>query len=178
MNDSPRAPDFDPATIVELDVRDDLRARREPLPRIVAAVRALSPDGVLHVRTTFLPAPLIDMLVAQGLRYHHARYADDDWSTWFWRGELASSAREAVVHSDVAVDAPTDDVTDLRMYPPPQPLTWIMARVEIDPDAFDVLLPFFPLPLVGLLEPIGRSVTLVVESGEGVRVRIGAATPP
>jgi hypothetical protein len=168
-------PDFDPRAITDLDVRDDLRSRREPLPRILQATAALAPDGILHLRTTFLPAPLVELLGRQGFHHHSEQYAADDWSTWFWKGDLRQVEERASATPDGA--SVGDDVVDLRAYPPPQPLTYILERVDVDAEAFDVLLPFFPAPLVGLLEPIGRAVVLVAEAGDGVRVRIEAAAP-
>lgn len=174
MTDAPVRPDFDPRAITDLDVRDDLRARREPLPRILQAVTSLPADGILHLRTTFLPAPLLDLLGRQGFHHHSEQYAADDWSTWFWKGELQDVVERVSGRASELAPA-DDDVVDLRAYPPPQPLTYIIERVEVDHQAFDVLLPFFPAPLVGLLEPTGRTVLLVAEADDGVRVRIEAA---
>ena len=73
------------APIVALDVRDDLRAGREPLQRIMMAVEALQPGEVLQVRATFAPMPLLDLLSGRGFVHHMEPFADDDWSVWFWR---------------------------------------------------------------------------------------------
>ena len=73
------------ATFVEVDVREDLRAGREPFNRIMTAVDALRDGEVLHVRATFAPVPLIGMLAERGLLYQMEAESDDDWSVWFWR---------------------------------------------------------------------------------------------
>ncbi len=174
MTHPPMRPDFDPRCITDLDVRDDLGARREPLPRILEATRSLAPDGILHLRTLFRPAPLLELLGRQGFHHHCEQYAADDWSTWFWKGELHQVVERAAGKATELAGG-DDDVTDLRAYPPPQPLTYILERVEVDQQAFDVLLPFFPAPLVDLLRPTGRTVRLVAEAGDGVRVRIEAS---
>jgi hypothetical protein len=164
----PPRPDFDPAAIVDLDVRDDLLAGREPLPRITAAARTLDAAGVLHLRTTFRPVPLFSFLGRQGFSHHSEEYAADDWSTWFWRG----TPRVAPPPPAGGALATTDEIVDLRLFPPPQPLNWILERIEVDDADFEVLLPFFPSPLVPLLEDVGREVVLVEEADDGVRVRI------
>ncbi len=168
MTLQPRRPDFDPAAIVDLDVRDDLLAGREPLPRINAAARALDGAGVLHLRTTFRPVPLYEFLGRQGFSHHSEEYDVEDWSTWFWRGTPRPAAPAPVT----ATIASTDEIVDLRLFPPPQPLNWILERIEVDDHDFEVLLPFFPDPLVPLLADVGREVVLVDEADDGVRVRI------
>ncbi len=168
MTIQPQRPDFDPAAIVDLDVRDDLLAGREPLPRVAAAARALDVAGVLHLRTTFRPVPLYRFLGRDGFSHHSEEYAADDWSTWFWRG-TPLPAPSPPATSTVAT---ADEIVDLRLFPPPQPLNWILERIEIDDADFEVLLPFFPSPLVPLLEDVGREVVLLDEADDGVRVRI------
>ena len=53
---------------VDLDVREDIREGREPFARIMAAVDALPPDGVLVLRAPFEPVPLYGVLAAGGSR--------------------------------------------------------------------------------------------------------------
>ncbi len=55
-----------PATTITLDVRDDLRAGREPFPRIMEAVGRLRDGEQLRVIAPFEPRPLIGVLAAQG----------------------------------------------------------------------------------------------------------------
>ena len=76
-----------PAThrVVELDVRDDLRAGREPFSRIRDTVAGLRDDDVLQLRATFEPVPLFAVLDAHGFVHAAKAYARDDWSVWFWR---------------------------------------------------------------------------------------------
>lgn len=55
-----------PPTIITLDVRDDLRAGREPFPRIMEAVGRLREGEQLRIIAPFEPRPLIGVLAAQG----------------------------------------------------------------------------------------------------------------
>jgi hypothetical protein len=70
--------------VVEVDVREDLRAGREPFSRIMAAVAGLRKDQVLLLRATFEPIPLYAVLGQQGLLHEARAEAPDYWSVWFW----------------------------------------------------------------------------------------------
>lgn len=55
--------------IVEVDVREDLRAGREPFSRIMASVGALRPGQVICLRAIFEPVPLFAALARLALAY-------------------------------------------------------------------------------------------------------------
>ncbi len=55
-----------PQTTITLDVREDLRAGREPFPRIMEAVGRLRDGEQLRILAPFEPRPLIGVLAAQG----------------------------------------------------------------------------------------------------------------
>ena len=55
-----------PATIITLDVREELHAGHEPFPRIMEAVGRLREREQLRVIAPFEPRPLIGVLAAQG----------------------------------------------------------------------------------------------------------------
>lgn len=55
-----------PHTIITLDVRDDLRAGREPFARIIETVGRLREGERLRVIAPFEPRPLVGVLAAQG----------------------------------------------------------------------------------------------------------------
>lgn len=161
-------PEFDPAAIVDLDVRDDLIAGREPLARILSAVTALPTNGVLHVRTTFRPAPLLTRLGRLGFQHHSESYSIDDWSTWFWRDGITASPA-----ATVAEPAPlASDVMDLRRLAPPEPMLRIIERLERGDADFDVYLPFYPEPLVAMLTRYQCGLDLIAEGSDGVHVRV------
>ena len=56
---------LDPERRVDLDVREDLSRGQEPLSRIMDAVAALGPGGVLVLRAPFEPLPLYRVRFAQ-----------------------------------------------------------------------------------------------------------------
>lgn len=120
----------DPATIVEADVREDLRAGREPFQRIMAARAEVPDEGALVVRATFEPAPLYRVMGKAGWAHHTERLADDDWRVWFYR------------------DIP---VLDVREMDPPEPLAHTLnAAAELPPGGYlvqlNVRVPQFLLP--------------------------------
>ena len=55
-----------PHTFITLDVREDIRAGREPFPRIMEAVGRLRDGERLRIVAPFEPRPLIGVLAAQG----------------------------------------------------------------------------------------------------------------
>jgi hypothetical protein len=161
-------PEFDPERIVELDVREMLLAGGEPRVAILAAADGL-PDGhVLHLRTTFPPVPLLQLMHRRGFHHHTAMFGESDWSTWFWRTVLPpETSRGSTRNAINRVGA-----EDYRLLPPPEPLLRILTRVGTETAAFDVLLPFYPEPLITLLRDDRWSMTLVDEASDGVRVRL------
>lgn len=164
--------EFDPAVVTELDVRDLLTRGEEPLATILAHADALEPGGVLHVRSPFQPAPLYDVMTARGFAWRNARFADDDWSSWFWRPE-APPPPPAARGADRSTTAPAG-VTDLRSLTPPEPLLWILRWTAdaASGASLRVMLPFFPEPLPDLLGSGAWQVTLEEEREDGVVVRV------
>lgn len=71
------------AESAELDVREDLRAGKEPFARIKAAASAVQPGGVFVLRAIFEPKPLYALLGGQGFEAWTERLADDDWRVYF-----------------------------------------------------------------------------------------------
>lgn len=164
-------PDFDPDVIVDLDLREELRAGVPPLTRINEAADHLSPGGVLHLRTPFQPRPLFALLGQRGFLHHSQPFAEDDWSSWFWRADTPPE-RRVVQKAPVASHQSPDDALDLRLLPPPEPLLIILEHIGQYPEPFDVLLPFDPGMLRSFLAPQGWTATLVEAGTDGVRLRI------
>ena len=158
--------DRDLSGMVELDVRDMLRQGGEPLAAILSTLDAMDADGVLHLRTTFLPTPLVTRLSRAGWNHWCAQFAEDDWSSWFWRGD---AKRAAAVPTAVPIPG---EVEDLRGLNPPEPLLRILRRIEAEVQPFEVLLPFRPEPLERILDDSNWSVTVVQERPDGVIVRL------
>ena len=121
------------AAIIELDVREDLRAGREPFSRIMSAVGALGANEVLLLRTIFEPAPLFGVLAKRGFQHEVVAHAEDDWSSWFWRPASPAAPEEAPRHvtaTEALAEDPANVVLDVRGLEPPEPLMRTLAALE------------------------------------------------
>jgi uncharacterized protein (DUF2249 family) len=71
--------------IVELDVRDILRAKQEPFEQIMGAVQTLAHDDVLELHATFRPDPLLKVLGKQGFHYSSVEKEPEHVIVQFYR---------------------------------------------------------------------------------------------
>lgn len=104
--------------IVDLDVRDELRAGGEPFSRIMGAVAALPPGSVLRLRAIFEPAPLYRVLGKQGFAHATEELGPEDWRVWFYR----EGAPLAAAAPPVDLGDPELVVIDVRDLDPPEPM--------------------------------------------------------
>jgi uncharacterized protein (DUF2249 family) len=158
--------DFDPAAVTDLDVRELLARGMQPLPLILEMADALEPGRVLHVRSPFEPVPLYTVMSDRGFTHRASKFADDDWSSWFWRDDQPPPRPTPPPRRD----AP-EGTTDLRWLAPPEPLLWILAWCGEHPEgSLRVMLPCYPAPLIALLGDDGWQVRLEAEREDGVVV--------
>jgi hypothetical protein len=114
--------DVDPARVVELDVRPDLRAGEEPFSKIMAARKSL-PDGcVLRLRAIFEPVPLYAVFRKQGFHHWTERLAADDWCVWFYRPTAPAPGTTPEEPEVTAEPAEGVVVLDVRGMEPPEPM--------------------------------------------------------
>ena len=124
---------------ITLDVRDDIRAGREPFSKIMTATAALQANDQLLLIAPFEPKPLFDVLRKQGFG-HSAKVLDSgDWEVLFARHSAASGVSPQVTtaaegsHSGVVSrDSKVVDV-DARGLEPPQPLVTILEAIATLP---------------------------------------------
>jgi len=173
--------------MVRVDVREDLKAGREPFGRIMAARREVPEGGALCVRATFEPVPLYSVIGRQGFSHHAERLADDDWQVWFYpevsaSGEEspASAATSGNTRPDENAAAPAEDdviVLDVRGLEPPEPMLRTLEALESLPEGhtlaqLNVRVPQFLLPQ---LEERGFTYEIREQSRDLVRVFIRRA---
>jgi len=119
--------------IVDLDVREDLRAGKEPFGRILEATRALPAGSVLRVRAIFEPAPLYAVLAKYGLGHVTERLADDDWRVWFHH-DASARATGDVARAAIAADDDDDVIVlDVRGLEPPEPMVRTLEALAVMP---------------------------------------------
>src|SRR5690349_11347499 len=88
---------------VTLDVREDIRAGREPFSRIMQTVGQLQADQSLRLIAPFQPVPLFAVLARQGFNHEATPLTDGDWEVHFTRpNPTASGAATAATSADGA----------------------------------------------------------------------------
>ena len=190
---------------VELDLRDDMRAGREPFSRIMTAVRELADDQMLRLRTIFEPVPLFAVLAKRGFLYESRRDAPDDWSVWFWRGAAGptahsdstpqpsvATASEHRLTAATATGAPAvqssgtdmlrDERThwlDVRGLEPPQPMLRTLAALETLPEGHELVQINARVPqfLLPVLAERGYVFAIDESGADRVLVRIRRPVP-
>jgi uncharacterized protein (DUF2249 family) len=139
---------------VELDVREELRAGREPFSLIMGAIGEVKDGGALVLRATFEPVPLYTVLSRRGFAHWTEKLADDDWRVWFYRPDVV--------------------VLDVRDLDPPEPMTRTLEALEsLAPShtliQINVRVPMFLLPV---LEERGFTYQVDEQQAGVVRVSI------
>lgn len=122
---------------VVVDVREDLRSGRQPLSRILQAVKSVVAGQDLVLLTTFEPIPLYRVLSLRGFTHEAHPLPGGDWEVRFLRrrrGQIGDAARRAAPPSlapgqpaPTTAAAPTEDGApwvrlDNRGLEPPQPM--------------------------------------------------------
>jgi len=117
-----RPEELDVLRPVDLDVREDIRAGREPFARIMDTVKALGAGDALVLRAPFEPAPLYKVLGGRGFAHWTERLGADDWRVWFYRGDAGPAP--VTTTNDVA------SALDVRGLEPPLPMVRVLERLD------------------------------------------------
>lgn len=70
---------------VVVDVRDDLRAGREPFQRIMMAANSLQPRQQMELWALFEPTPLFGVMAGRGFEHEAEEQPNGDWRVRFFR---------------------------------------------------------------------------------------------
>src|SRR5688572_14918330 len=120
---------------VTLDVREEIRAGREPFPRIMQTVRQLQAGQALRLIAPFKPVPLFAVLGRQGFNHEAKPLTDGDWEVRFTRpGSEAQGAATTSAPADEANRGNKLVEVDARGLEPPQPLVTILEALTTLPD--------------------------------------------
>jgi uncharacterized protein (DUF2249 family) len=113
--------------LIKLDVRDDLRAGREPFSRILQAVAGLAPGQDLLLIAPFEPAPLIGVLAGMGLGHASRQTDSGNWEVRFSRN-LPVQSQAGPPSPGACSGSPAIEV-DARGLEPPQPMVKILEAI-------------------------------------------------
>jgi len=75
------------AKVVELDVRDDLKQKKEPFQKIMQAVKTLQEGDQLILHAIFKPTPLLTLLKAKGFTHEVQQLAPRSLDGHFYETE-------------------------------------------------------------------------------------------
>jgi uncharacterized protein (DUF2249 family) len=68
---------------IELDVREDLRQKREPFEKIMNAIKPLQPGDTFILHAPFKPLPLFPIMKAKGFTYEAEQIEKKHWRVTF-----------------------------------------------------------------------------------------------
>lgn len=131
---------------VDLDVREDQRRHADPFQRIMEAVTQVQDGQVLHLKNTFEPLPLYDVLGKRGFVAWARHSGSEEWDIYFLKVRKEQPQKEFHTgepdgRADVAgsaaidIDGPSATVTiDVSELTPPQPMIKILdALAKLGP---------------------------------------------
>ena len=122
---------------ITLDVRDDIRAGREPFSKIMETAAALPDRGTFLLIAPFKPVPLFDVLKKQGFHHTAEPAQGGDWRILFTRHRAPSLQKDEMKSASTPEDRPGDRPSDsaeivqvdARGLEPPQPLVRILEAL-------------------------------------------------
>ena len=121
--------------LVRLDVREDIRAGREPFTRIMGTVADLGIGQALLLIAPFEPVPLFSILERRGFSHQSHATESGDWEVLFSRSAAPSQDEEPSDGPDSAPEACARDLeVDARGLEPPQPLVTILEALSTLPE--------------------------------------------
>ena len=162
-----------------LDVRDDLRSGREPLAKILEAVRGLAGGQGLRLIAPFKPTPLFFVLGRMGYSHREQLLEPGAWEVLFEKGEPAVEAPAVPLPARLEPTEPGQYVeVDARGLEPPQPMVTILEAVESLPDWAELhaLTDRRPLHLYPQLEARGFTGTTEERPDGSFLTRISRST--
>lgn len=152
--------------IVELDVRDDLKNKVEPFPKIMNAVERLEKGDIFILHSSIKPIPLINLMETKGYtsdvekkdnEHYITTFKKKKNSLFFWQKEKLERP------SCPQQDGPTEEIfyLDNRGLEPPQPMVRTLARLETmkDGEVLTIRNDRVPAFLIEELDQLGYDYT-------------------
>lgn len=123
------------ASIVTLDVRQEIRAGIEPFTKIMKTVGGLEPGQELRLLAPFKPLPLFSVLARKGFSHREQLIGDHEWEVIFSRTPRTADAVPSIEATAPFAAAPSSQeateplIVDARGLEPPQPLVTILEAL-------------------------------------------------
>ncbi len=140
-----------PDHVIDPDVRDDIAKQSDPFKKIMAAVKSLRPEDVLHLINVFEPVPLYGVLERRGLS-HWSECINDVWHIYFYNEtEGASIPSISSVESIPSIAQPaTDQILEIDVagLEPPEPMIKILASLPLIDDGRTMIVRHHREPLM------------------------------
>ncbi|MUV36455.1 hypothetical protein JNUCC1_00257 [Lentibacillus sp. JNUCC-1] len=73
--------------VLEVDVREDLRLKKEPFDKIMTAVKSLKPGQTLELHAPFNPVPLHSVLKRRGFTHEAEKLERKHWKVIYRKKE-------------------------------------------------------------------------------------------
>jgi uncharacterized protein (DUF2249 family) len=130
-------------TTVTVDVREDIRAGREPFSKIMTVAANLGEGHAFLLIAPFEPKPIFGVLAKKGFQHRSREVAQGHWEVLFSRldnGELQTqNSVQANYHSTPMPDEVTSIVeVDARGLEPPQPMVRILETLAVLPNGAEM----------------------------------------
>ncbi len=114
--------------IVDLDVRPELDAGRDPFNLIIKTLGDMKEDQALHLIINFEPVPLYTVMKMKGYD-HITEQSGGLWHVYLYKGGTASPAATAAGGVQATVSEPKTIEIDVRGLEPPEPMVKIIEML-------------------------------------------------
>jgi len=128
---------------VTVDVREDIRAGREPFSKIMTAAADLTADQELLLIAPFEPKPLFGVLAKKGFQHRSREIGQGHWEVLFSHSDHGELPTEHAINANYHSTPMSDDVTsivevDARGLEPPQPMVKILETLATLPNGAEL----------------------------------------
>ena len=114
--------------IVDLDVRPELDAGRDPFNLIMKTLGNMKDDQVLHLIIIFEPVPLYTVMKMKGYD-HSTEQTGGLWHVYFYKGEASATVKADAGEGESKTSEPKTIEIDVRGLEPPEPMVRIIETL-------------------------------------------------
>lgn len=117
--------------IQKLDVRPIIDSGKDPFLEIMAVVKSLKDDEILHLINSFEPLPLYSIMQSKGFE-HWTENDDNVINVFFYKQEASKSAikEESEINEEAPIEFENVIEIDVRELAPPEPMMKILENIS------------------------------------------------